>query len=118
MSNTRFGIIVVRQLTCGAGHVARAVELALHWPGPGSVILNVGTSKNHSVMDMLEPATKAAAALHFPGSNFTNFTPLLEHQNAHPADVPETLASLTAVERELGWTPSIIFPNGPILDVK
>ena len=32
--------------------VARAVELALRWPGPGSVVLNVGTGRNHSVLDI------------------------------------------------------------------
>jgi nucleoside-diphosphate-sugar epimerase len=37
--------------------VARAVGLALRWQGAGSVVLNVGTGKNHSVMDMLEAAT-------------------------------------------------------------
>ncbi|MCX6880056.1 MAG: NAD-dependent epimerase/dehydratase family protein [Verrucomicrobia bacterium] len=37
--------------------VARAVELALGWRGPGAVVLNVGTGRNHSVMDMLAAAT-------------------------------------------------------------
>lgn len=98
--------------------VARAIELALHWPGPGSVILNVGTGKNHSVMDMLEAATKAAAALQFSGSSFTDFTPAVIHQSAHPADVPETRASLVAVGKELGWTPRIFFPTEPVPDPK
>jgi hypothetical protein len=40
------------------------------------------------------------------------------HETAHPADVPETLASLVAVGRELGWIPSVFFPNGPVSDVK
>jgi UDP-glucuronate 4-epimerase len=81
--------------------VAWAVELALRWPGPGAVVLNVGTGRNHSVMDMLE-ATRNAA------------TPEVEHQAPHPADVPETLASITAVGAQLGWQPRIIFPDGPI----
>ena len=98
--------------------VARAVELALRWPGPGSVVLNVGTGRNHSVLDMAEAAAKNVAALHFSGSNFTNFTPSLEHQNPHPADVPETRSSLVAVGRELHWTPSVFFPNGPVFEVK
>ncbi|MCF7732755.1 MAG: NAD-dependent epimerase/dehydratase family protein [Akkermansiaceae bacterium] len=80
--------------------VARAVELALRWPGPGSVVLNVGTGRNHSVLDMLEAARKTA-------------TPLVEHQAPHPADVPETLASITAIGAELGWQPRISFPDGP-----
>ena len=32
--------------------VARAVELALRWPGPGAVVLNVGTGRNHSVLEV------------------------------------------------------------------
>jgi UDP-glucuronate 4-epimerase len=98
--------------------VARAIELAILWPGPGSAVLNVGTGKNHSVMDMLEAATKSAAALQFSGSSFTHFTPAVTHQEAHPADVPETLASLMAVRKELGWHPRIFFPETAAADVK
>jgi nucleoside-diphosphate-sugar epimerase len=91
--------------------VARAVELALRWPGPGSVVLNVGTGRNHSVLDMAEAAAKNVSTLHFSGSNFTNFTPRLEHHDPHPADVPETRASLVAVWRELVWQARIFFRN-------
>lgn len=98
--------------------VARAVELALHWPGPGSAVLNVGTGKNHSVMDMLEAATKTAAALQISGSSFTVFTPAVTYQEGHPADVPETLASLMAVGKELGWQPRIFFPKTSDSDAK
>ncbi len=80
--------------------MARAVELALRWQGSGWAVLNVGTGKNHSVMDMVEAARKAVP-------------PLVEHQPAHPADVPETLASITAVGAQLGWQPRISFPEGP-----
>ena len=80
--------------------VARAVELALRWRGPGSLVLNVGTGRNHSVMDMLAAARKAA-------------TPLVVHQAPHPAHVPETLASITAAEAQLRWQPRIFFPDGP-----
>lgn len=80
--------------------VARAVGLAVQWQGPGSAVLNVGTGQNHSVMDMLAAASKSA-------------TPLVEHQAPHPADVPETLASIRAVGAELGWQPRISFPDGP-----
>ena len=56
-------------------------------------------------MDMLE----AVADLHCP-----LIGPIpLEHQNAHPADVPETLASITAAEALLGWQPRIFFPDEP-----
>ncbi len=98
--------------------VARAVELAIRWPGPGSAVMNVGTGKNHSVLDMLEAATKTAAALQFSGSSFTDFTPVVTHQEAHPADVPETLASLTAVGKELGWAPRILFPETGAADME
>ena len=78
--------------------VARAVELALRWRGPGSLVLNVGTGRNHSVMDMLDAARRTA-------------TPLVVHQAAHPADVPETLASNTAVGALLRWQPRLFFPD-------
>ena len=80
--------------------VARAIELALRWPGPGFTVLNVGTGRNHSVMDMLAVVSKGA-------------TPLVEHQPPHPADVPETLASNTAAGVQLGWQPRIFFPDEP-----
>ena len=91
--------------------VARAVELALRWPGPGATVLNVGTGKNHSVLDMLAAAQNAVAALHPAGSSFTDFTPSVVHRDAHPADVPETRASVTAVGKTLGWEPRIFFPE-------
>ncbi|MFM2241562.1 MAG: hypothetical protein RLZ97_417 [Verrucomicrobiota bacterium] len=90
--------------------VARAVESALHWPGHGAAVLNVGTGKNHSVLDMLEAARRSVAASRESGSGFTDFTPQVVHQNAHPADVPETRASLVAVRKALGWQPRIFFP--------
>ena len=71
--------------------MARAVGLALGWRGTGSAVLNVGTGKNHSVMDMVDAATKAAAR------KSADIPPAPIHQNAHPADVPETLASLERV---------------------
>lgn len=91
--------------------VARAVELALHWPGPGSAVLNIGTGKNHSVMDMLDAVRKSAAALQISGSSFTDFTPPVVHQNAHPADVPETLANHTKATDCIDWKPRIFFPK-------
>lgn len=81
-------------------HVARAIELALGWQGTGAVVLNVGTGRNHSVLDMLAAARKTT-------------TPLVEHQARHPANEPETLALITAVGARLGWQPRIIFPDGP-----
>ena len=87
--------------------VARAVGLALRWQGTGSVVLNVGTSKNHSVMDMLEAATKAAAR------KAADILPAPIHQESHPADVPETLASLERAGLTLGWVPTVFFPDAP-----
>jgi nucleoside-diphosphate-sugar epimerase len=81
--------------------VARAVELALRWPGPGADVLNVGTGTNHSVMDML-------AAVNPPGS-----TPRIDYRPANPADVPATLAGIKSAKKHLGWTPKFTFPNGP-----
>jgi nucleoside-diphosphate-sugar epimerase len=82
--------------------VARAVELALRWPGPGADVLNVGTGHNHSVMDMLAAVTP-------PGSK-----PRIDYRPANPADVPATLADIRTATTELGWTPRIAFPNGPL----
>jgi nucleoside-diphosphate-sugar epimerase len=67
---------------------------------------------------MLDAAQKVVAALHFSGSNFTDFTPKIEYLEAHPADVPETRASIAAVGKELGWQPTIIFPKTSDPDVK
>ena len=89
--------------------VARAVGLALGWQGTGSAVLNVGTGKNHSVMDMVDAATKAAAR------KSADIPPAPIHQASHPADVPETLASLERVRRELGWAPRILFPDAPVV---
>jgi UDP-glucuronate 4-epimerase len=91
--------------------VARAVELALHWPGPGSAVLNIGTGRNHSVMDMLDAVRKQVAALQFSAPNFTFFTPPVVHQNPHPADVPETLANHSKATACIGWKPRIFFPE-------
>jgi nucleoside-diphosphate-sugar epimerase len=89
--------------------VARAVGLAIGWPGPGSAVLNVGTGKNHSVMDMAAAATKTAAR------KSTDILPAPIFQEGHPADVPETLASLERVGRELGWEPTVFFPDAPVV---
>jgi UDP-glucuronate 4-epimerase len=83
--------------------VARAVELALHWPGPGSTVLNIGTGRSHSVLEMLDASARAVHAA----------PPAVEHLPAHPADVPETLASTAKAAAELGWRPTISFPGGP-----
>jgi UDP-glucuronate 4-epimerase len=82
--------------------VARAVELALRWPGPGADVLNVGTGRNHSVLDMLAAVTP-------PGSK-----PRIDYRPANPADVPATLAGIKSAKKHIGWTPRIAFPNGPL----
>jgi UDP-glucuronate 4-epimerase len=82
--------------------VARAVEAALRWPRPGSAVLNLGTGTNHSVLDMLAAVTP-------PG-----YRPRIDYRPAHPADVPATLADIQSAKKQLGWTPRIAFPNGPL----
>jgi UDP-glucuronate 4-epimerase len=82
--------------------VARSVELALRWPGPGADVLNVGTGRNHSVLDMLAAVTP-------PGSK-----PRIDYRPANPADVPATLAGIKSAKKHIGWTPRIAFPNGPL----
>ena len=83
--------------------VTRTVELALHWPGPGSTVLNIGTGRSHSVLEMLEATIQAAQAA----------PPAVERLPAHPADVPETRASVAKAEAELGWKPTVFFPAAP-----
>jgi hypothetical protein len=51
-------------------------------------------------MDMADAVRKTATAP-------------VEHREAHPADLPETLASITAAGVQLGWQPRIFFPDGP-----
>ena len=81
--------------------VARAVELAIGWAEPGAHVFNIGTGRNHSVREMLDFV-----------ANFTGFTPVVDHQPAHPADVPETLASLEKARNLLAWEPAVCFPPG------
>jgi len=76
--------------------VTRAVGLALGWRGTSPAVLNIGTGKNHSVMDMVGAATKAAAR------KFADIAPAPIHQASHPADVPETLASRAQVGQITG----------------
>ena len=96
--------------------VVRPVELALHWRGGESVVLNVGTGRNHSVLDILAAAERSVreshAALHLPGSAPTRFTPRLEFKPPHPADVPATFAAIGRIKAELGWQLAISFPDG------
>jgi hypothetical protein len=57
---------------------------------------------------------EAAAALQFSGSSFTDFTPAATHEKPHPADIPETCASLIKTRKTLNWEPGIFFPIGPV----
>jgi nucleoside-diphosphate-sugar epimerase len=74
--------------------VARAVELALRWPGPERTSSTSAPARNHSVLDMLAAVTP-------PGS-----TPRIDYRPTNPADVPATLADIKSSQKELGWTPS------------
>ncbi len=94
--------------------VKRAVEMAVRWQGQGAVTLNVGTGCNHTVLEMLGLAKLTCGGV----KCFTRFTPQIDHRPPHPADVPETLASLEAVGRELGWSPLISFPSELVSLVK
>jgi len=98
---TIFGDSSQRRDLTHVADVARAVALAVRWQEPGAHIFNIGTGRNHSVLEMLEAL-----------ANFTNFTPQVDYQPTHPADVPETLASLEKARILLGWEPSACFPQG------
>ena len=84
-----------------AEDVARAVLAAANRSGPGFRVYNIGTGRNHSVLEMvgaLEQKLGLTADLRFaPG---------------HPADVPETLADPRRAAEELGWIARVRFPEG------
>ena len=87
--------------------VARAIALAVRWQEPGAHIFNIGTGRSHSVLEMLKWA-----------SSFTNFTPRVDYQPPHPADVPETRASLEKARKMLDWEPLVGFPAGNDTEAK
>ena len=102
---TIFGDGTQRRDLTHVSDVAQAVVMAVQRDGSGAVVLNVGTGRNHSVMDMLEAAKNTVVTLQFSGSNFTHLTPSVSYNSAHPADVPETLASIAAVGKSLVGDP-------------
>lgn len=84
-----------------ATDVVRAVLAAADRPGPGFRIHNIGTGRNHSVLEMV-------GAL----ENKLGLTAELRFVPGHPADVPETLADPRRAADELGWTALVRFPDG------
>jgi nucleoside-diphosphate-sugar epimerase len=86
--------------------VVRAIESAVRLDHQGATTINVGTGESHSVLDMLEGVKQQAKSV--------KPTPAPKHLPAHPADVPETRASLVKSRNLLGWTPQIRFPHGPL----
>ena len=82
--------------------IARAVGLSLQRQDPATVTINLGTGRNHSVMDMVAAAEQ-----------FTGKTATVIHAPPNPADVPATLADNSLARRELGWTVSTCFPEPP-----
>ena len=82
--------------------IARAIELSLQFQESGPVTTNLGTGKNHSVMDMVRAAER-----------FTGKTATATHAPPDPADVPETLADNSLATNRLGWNVSTCFPEPP-----
>ena len=85
-----------------AHDIARATELSLESRQPGTVTFNLGTGRNHSVMDMVKAAEE-----------FTDCTATVTHGPPNPADVPEPLADSSLARCVLGWTPAVTFPDRP-----
>ena len=90
-----------------AHDIARAVGLALQCHEPGFPAINLGTGRNHSVLEMVEAA-----------ANFTDFTSTVTHGPANPADVPESLAAIENARVTIGWEPTIRFPDRPASEAK
>ena len=72
----------------------------------------MGTASAPQPPPVTAPTLMTAQALQKTASSFTNFTPAVDHQPPHPADVPETLASLEKARKMLGWEPLVCFPSG------
>lgn len=79
--------------------VARAVALAALYRKADSIAFNIGTGRNHSVLEMVKTA-----------ENFTGRTATIEHHPARPTDVPETRANTDKSATCLGWSAEIPFP--------
>lgn len=90
-----------------ANDIARAVGLALDCHEPGFTAINLGTGRNHSVLDTVKAAER-----------FTGQEATITHGPAHPADVPETLAAPEKARLTLGWEPTIHFPDRPASEAK
>lgn len=80
--------------------VARAVGLALRYQGADFAAFNIGTGRNHSVLEMVKQAER-----------FTGKSATIEHHPAHPTDVPETRANPVKSAVCLGWRAEVQFPG-------
>jgi UDP-glucuronate 4-epimerase len=81
--------------------VCRAISLAIDWKGAEWTAFNIGTGTSHSVLETVKLA-----------ECFTGQKARIEHGPAHPADVPETLASPVKARNLLGWEPKVRVPDG------
>lgn len=79
--------------------VTRAVALAAGFQGGDFTAFNVGTGRNHSVLEMVKQAEE-----------LTGRKAVIEHQPAHPTDVPNTCASTSKSATCLGWQAEVSFP--------
>ena len=80
--------------------VCRAISLAIDWNGADWAAFNIGTGTSHTVLETVKLA-----------ECFTGQKARIEHGPAHPADVPETLASPVKARNLLGWEPTVAFPD-------
>ena len=79
--------------------VARAVVLAVGYQGADFAAFNIGTGRNHSVLEMVKQAER-----------FTGRTASIEHRPANPSDVPKTLSNPEKSAACLGWRAEVPFP--------
>ena len=70
-------------------------------------MFNIGTGTSHTVLETVKLA-----------ECFTGRKARIEHGPAHPADVPETLASPVKARNLLGWEPTVALRQGlkPTID--
>lgn len=84
-------------------HVADVVEGFLAtMGGRGFQLFNIGSGVSHSVAEVIALACAAAGTA----------KPARQTGAVRPADVPDTVADISAITRALGWRPRVTLAEG------
>ena len=86
-----------------AGDYVRAMHLMLQQPEPGDYV--IGTGKAHSGRECADLAFKAV------GLKYEDYVRINDPEFMRPAEVDHLLADASRAREELGWQPSISFPE-------